>query len=88
MDATAATSICIGEVNDLEYKDQSLAARRSSFSSDEEYNAMYEGLDHLYLDKSFFTYWAHIKGYTCIITDSPGNVSANTTRRFNVVINK
>ena len=83
----AKKTICILDIPDLSTMEESESVRREQLSEDE-YKIKYEGLEHTYFDKAWFSSVAKKNGYSCEFVKGmmPNYVQKNY--RFGVVIRK
>jgi cyclopropane fatty-acyl-phospholipid synthase-like methyltransferase len=87
MMAKAKKTVAILEIPDLAMKEESEMARRAALPEGE-YDKKYEGLDHLYYEREWFTRFADNYGYKIEIFDQDIKEYANSRFRFNVVMKK
>jgi ubiquinone/menaquinone biosynthesis C-methylase UbiE len=83
----ARKSVAILEIPDLAKKGESENARRAALPEGE-YDKKYDGLDHLYYDKAWFTQFSNKFGCNIEIFDQSIKEYVNGKFRFNVVIKK
>jgi ubiquinone/menaquinone biosynthesis C-methylase UbiE len=82
----ASNKIAILDVNNESLKEDYYSFREQVLN---DYSSKYEGLDHLFFSKEFFTEYAENRGLTIIIEDQPESDNYLVAKfRFNVVIEK
>jgi trans-aconitate methyltransferase len=83
----ARKAIAILDIPDLATKIESEGARRAALPEGE-YDKKYEGLNHLYYDRDWFTQFSDKYGYKIEIFDQNIKGYGNSQFRFNVIIKK
>jgi cyclopropane fatty-acyl-phospholipid synthase-like methyltransferase len=83
----AGKTIAILEIPDLAKKEESERARRAALPEGE-YDKKYEGLQHLYFERDWFTQFSDKSGYKIEIFDQDIKGCRNSQFRFNVVMKK
>ena len=78
-------SVLIMDIPNLQLKEECESIRRAAYAPDE-YEKKYEGLSHLYFEKSFFTEIAHENKLKITIFDQNIKNYGNSRYRFNCLI--